>query len=240
MPLMLTRMLKELFVPGKTRVDGSPEPVARDAGGNSAGFSYSIDWFSWAIPGWQSMFSGLSDVAKVLEIGSYEGMSAAWLIENVFRAGGKGDLYCIDTWEGGVEHDPLTMPAVEQRFLHNIALARSRSRSQVDIHVLKGTSALHLPRLLAEGNAGSFDAVHVDGSHQCPDVLSDMVLSFALLRIGGLMICDDYVWSMEEHGREDLLNQPKLAIDSFVNCYRRKVSLKAINLRQLYLRKTAD
>jgi predicted O-methyltransferase YrrM len=214
--------------------------MARDAGGNSAGFSYSVDWFSWAIPGWQSLFSQMSDVAKVLEIGSYEGKSAVWLIENVFREGGTGDLYCIDTWEGGVEHDPAAMAAVEQRFLHNIALAQSRSRSQVDIHVLKGTSASHLARLLADGNAGSFDAVHVDGSHRCPDVLSDLVLSFALLRAGGLMICDDYVWSLEEHGSEDLLNQPKLAIDSFVNCYLRKLSLKGVNYRQIYLLKTAD
>ena len=214
--------------------------MARDTGGNGAGFSYSVDWFSWAIPGWQSLFSQVSAVAKVLEIGSYEGMSAVWLIENVFSEGGKGDLYCIDTWEGGVEHDPAAMAAVERRFFHNIALAQSRSRSQVDIHVLKGTSASHLARLLADGNASSFDAVHVDGSHQCPDVLSDLVLSFALLRTGGVMLCDDYLWSMEEHGKEDLLNQPKLAIDSFVNCYRRKVTLKAINFRQLYLRKTAD
>jgi predicted O-methyltransferase YrrM len=161
---------------GDPRVDGS-------------GFSYTIDWFSGGIPIWQWLFSEMSEVAKVLEIGSYEGRSAVWLIEN---------------------------------------------------HVLKGTSTSHLAKLLAEGNAGSFDAIHVDGSQQCADVLSDLVLSFALLRTGGVMICDDYFWSLEERGREDLLNQPKLAIDSFVNCYRRKLSPKAINVRQIYLLKTAD
>jgi predicted O-methyltransferase YrrM len=196
---------------GDPRVDGT-------------GFSYTIDWFSGGIPIWQWLFSEMSEVAKVLEIGSYEGRSAVWLIENAFKQGGKGDMYCVDTWQGGVEHDAAAMAAVETRFFHNIALAKSRSRAQVDVHVLKGTSTSHLAKLLAEGNAGSFDAVHVDGSHQCADVLSDLVLSFALLRTGGVMICDDYFWSLEERGREDLLNQPKLAIDSFVNCYRRKLS----------------
>ena len=212
---------------GDPRVDGT-------------GFSYTIDWFSGGIPIWQWLFSEMSEVAKVLEIGSYEGRSAVWLIENAFKQGGKGDMYCVDTWEGGVEHDAAAMAAVETRFFHNIALAKSRSRAHVDVHVLKGTSMSHLAKLLAEGNAGSFDAVHVDGSHQCADVLSDLVLSFALLRTGGVMICDDYFWSLEERGREDLLNQPKLAIDSFVNCYRRKLSPKAINVRQIYLLKTAD
>jgi predicted O-methyltransferase YrrM len=238
--MLIARLLKELFVSGRNRVDESAEPSAREAGADASGFSYTVDWFSGLIPVWQSLFSEMSDVAKVLEIGSYEGKSAVWLIENVFRAGGKGDMYCVDTWQGGIEHEPAAMGVIEKRFLHNTALAKSRSRSNVEVHVLKGTSGSHLAKLLAEGNAGSFDAVHVDGSHQCPDVLSDLVLSFALLRTGGLMLCDDYFWSLEEHGREDLLNQPKLAIDSFVNCYRRKLSVLGINQRQLYLRKTSD
>jgi predicted O-methyltransferase YrrM len=132
------------------------------------------------------------------------------------------------------------MSAVEQRFARNVAIARSRSRSSVSVRTLKGGSMQRLASLLAEGHGGSFDFIHVDGSHQCPVVLCDAVLAFQLCRVGGVMVFDDYVWSQEQHGNEDLLNQPKLAIDSFVNCHLRKIELLGVNVRQMYIGKTAD
>lgn len=211
----------------------------RDAGDGIEGYSFTYDWFSPCIPVWRELLSQMPEVGKVLEIGSYEGRSAVWLIESAFKAGGKGEMYCIDTWQGGVEHGAADMVAVEETFLRNIATAKTRSRSDVSVHVLKGSSSGLLASLVSEGHALSFDVIHVDGSHQCPDVLSDLVLSFQLCKVGGLILCDDYGWSQEPHGSEDLLNQPKLAIDSFVNCYRRKLALSGVNLRQVYLRKTA-
>lgn len=212
------------------------DPGARAGGGD---YSFTVDWFSPCIPIWQNLFAGLPGPTRILEIGSYEGRSAAWLIENVFAAGARGEMVCVDTWQGGVEHRAVEMAAVEARFLHNVAVARSRSRADVSVRVCKGASSGMMASLLAEGLGLAFDAVHVDGSHQCPDVLCDLVLSFQLCRVGGLILCDDYGWSQEEHGAEDLLNQPKLAVDSFVNCYRRKLELIGINLRQAYLRKTS-
>ena len=203
------------------------------------GYSFTADWFSVCIPAWRELLSQMAEIGKVLEIGSFEGRSTVWLIENAFNARGTGELYCIDTWKGGIEHSAADMAAVEERFLRNVATAKGRSRSDVTVHVRKGTSSALLPGLVAEGHALSFDMIHVDGSHQCPDVLSDLVLAFQLCKVGGLILCDDYEWSHEPHGSEDLLNQPKLAIDSFVNCYRRKLRLNGCNLRQIYLRKTA-
>ena len=59
-----------------------------------------------------------------------------------------------------------------------------------------------------------FDFIYVDGSHQAQDVLADAVMSWMLLRKGGLLIFDDYLWE-----KNDFLSTPKFAIDSFVNCY---------------------
>ncbi len=219
-------------------MSNSRQPADRDADGVE-GYSFTVDWFSPCIPVWRELLSQLPGIGKVIEIGSYEGRSAVWLIENAFKAGGKGELYCVDTWKGGVEHHVADMSAIEERFLGNIATAKSRSRADVTVHVLKGSSLELLASLLSEGHGLSFDLIHIDGSHQCPDVLGDAVLSFQLCKVGGLILCDDYCWSQEPHGSEDLLNQPKLAIDSFVNCYRRKLAVSGVNLRQIYLRKTA-
>lgn len=237
--MLITRLLRELFFPGKKPVSKPPQPMDRDAGDGIEGYSFTFDWFSPCIPAWRELLSQVPEIGKIIEIGSYEGRSAVWLIENAFKAGGKGELFCVDTWKGGVEHHAADMSAIEERFLGNIATAKSRSRSDVTVHILKGSSLGLLASLVSEGHGLSFDLIHIDGSHQCPDVLSDAVLSFQLCKVGGLIICDDYCWSQEPHGGEDLLNQPKLAIDSFVNCYRRKLTVSGVNLRQIYLRKTA-
>jgi hypothetical protein len=52
------------------------------------------------------------------------------------------------------------------------------------------------------------------------------------------MALDDYLWSAEHPGREDLLNSPKIAIDAFTNIYRRQVRvIPNLPLYQLYLQK---
>ena len=237
--MLITRLLRDVFFPGKNPMNKSPQQANRNASDGGEHYSFTVDWFSNCIPAWRELLSQMPEIGKVLEIGSYEGRSTVWLIENVFKAGGKGEMYCIDTWKGGIEHEADDMPAVEERFLRNIATARTRSRSDVAVHVLKGSSSALLPALVAEGHVLSFDVIYIDGSHQCSDVLSDLVLSFQLCKIGGLIVCDDYDWTQEPHGSEDLLNQPKLAIDSFVNCYRRKLVLSGCNLKQMYFKKTA-
>lgn len=238
--MLITRLLRGLFFPRGNPMNQSQQPTDRDVDGIE-GYSFTVDWFSPCIPVWRDLLSQAPGLGKIVEVGSYEGRSAVWLIENAFTAGGKGELFCMDTWQGGAEHHAadIDMSAVEGRFLGNIATARSRSRAEVTVHVLKGASQGLLASLVAEGHGLSCDLIHVDGSHQCPDVLCDAVLSFQLCKVGGLIIFDDYCWSQEPHGGEDLLNQPKLAIDSFVNCYRRKLTVCGVNLRQIYLRKTA-
>jgi len=37
------------------------------------------------------------------------------------------EILCVDTWEGGIEHDKKTMPEVERRFDHNVAIAKKRA-----------------------------------------------------------------------------------------------------------------
>lgn len=237
--MLITRLLRNLFFASPGQVNSLQPPTSHNADVDNEGYSFTVDWFSACIPAWTELLSPMPDIGKILEVGSYEGRSAVWLIENAFKPGGKGELFCIDNWKGGIEHHGVDMSAVEERFARNIATARSRCRSDVTVRVFKGASSNLLASLIANGHDLSFDVIHIDGSHQCPDVLSDVVLSFQLCRVGGLIICDDYGWSQEPHGSEDLLDQPKLAIDSFVNCYRRKLTLCGCNVRQLYLRKTS-
>ncbi|MBV9520417.1 MAG: class I SAM-dependent methyltransferase, partial [Hyphomicrobiales bacterium] len=149
------------------------------------------------------------------------------------------ELCSIDTWEGGIEHDAGHMRDVERRFDHNIAIALQRAKHPVHVEKLKKRSSRALVELIAR-QANFFDFIYIDGSHQAPDVLTDSVLAFQLLRVGGIMVWDDYLWSLEPQGRQDVLNMPKMAIDSFINNFQRKLRIvPGPPIYQLYVQKTA-
>ena len=83
--------------------------------------------------------------------------------------------------------------------------------------------------------------VYVDGGHGAPDVLADAVLAFRLLRVGGLMIFDDYLWGRDPERPDDILRTPKPAIDAFLNVHWHAMRIVAGKpVYQLYARKIAE
>lgn len=198
-------------------------------------YEFSEYYFAHLVPIWTALFStSQGRINKVLEIGSYEGGSSVWILENLLKGG--GELHCIDTWQGGVEHQKDQMPEVEARFDRNVAKALAKTAG-VKLFKYRGISRLKLTELMAGGHLGSFDLVYVDGSHESADVLCDLVGAFQLCKVEGLIICDDYLWGYEDN----LRFSPKLAIDSFINCYNNKIKiLIKMPLYQMYLVKTRD
>jgi predicted O-methyltransferase YrrM len=162
---------------------------------------------------------------KFLEIGSYEGKSAVFLLDCVFQRHESYNLFCVDTWEGGEEHEQAEMPLAEFNFDLNVRKALGKEGGNgFNVTKLKGASRLVLANLISTGHAGTFDFIYVDGSHQCPDVLTDLTLSFILADVGGLIVCDDYTWFPNVRWGS-LLHSPKMAIDSFANCFWDKIAL---------------
>lgn len=204
-------------------------------------FMYTNNWFEVTAKNvWENLFSQF-EPKKILEIGSYEGASTCYLIEKLANRSAI-EIHCIDTWEGGIEHrsSGIDMAAVESRFLHNTSLAMSKVSMSVTLVLHKGYSDYSLASLISQSQIQSFDMVYVDGSHQAPDVLADAVMAFRLLRVGGIMVFDDYLWAEDLSYGSDLLRSPKLAIDAFINCYFRKVKVLSAPLYQLYVRKVQE
>ncbi len=136
-----------------------------------------------------------------LEVGCYEGGSAVWMLENVLTHE-ESTLTCIDPflpWFGG--------EVSKKRFLSNVKLAGGADRTNLII----GYSQVELRKLPLE----SFDIVYIDGDHSAIAVLQDAVLSWPLLKPGGLVIFDDYAW---QHSREPPL-RPLMALDFFTEIY---------------------
>lgn len=207
-------------------------------------YKYTNNWFTITAKNvWDLIIPQMSP-SRILEIGSYEGASTCYLIDSLSQQGPL-EIHCIDSWEGGIEHKnaegaEAEMAAVEQRFLHNTRLSKSMARNTVDLQCHKGYSDTEMAKLMAAGLQGYFDLIYIDGSHQAPDVLCDAVLSFRLLKIGGFIIFDDYLWSEPLSQGVDPVRCPKMAIDAFTNIYCRKTRIFSLPLSQLYLQKTSD
>jgi len=193
--------------------------------------NFTNDWFLKS-PG-ASVWGMIIDMVKptkVLEVGCFEGRATTFLIEKCPDV----SITCVDPWQGSIDIPSEMMKGAEDRFDKNTAEAM---RPGTSLTKIKMKSSKALPILLSEGRL--FDFIYVDGSHTAPDVLSDAVDCFRLLRVGGALIFDDYVWHMEPPGEQDLINMPKPAIDAFVNLNRRKIKLLHIS-DQLALIKTRD
>ena len=205
---------------------------------------FTQDWFSTHIESWRWIFQTIgwnADEPKtIVEVGSFEGRSTIWSLQNLLHHP-SSTIYCIDTFQGSVEHEAGgsheagAIDVLFDRFMANLGETPGRQKARV----MRQPSQRALISLAAEGVRADF--VYIDGSHAAADVLFDCVLAFQILRVGGVMICDDYLWQMEALGSEDVLNSPKIAIDAFTNIYRRKMRVVwGQKLQQLAIRKLFD
>jgi len=182
-------------------------------------YEFTADWFHWAPEVWMKLAEFMPERQAFLEIGSYEGRSAVWIVENLMQDGGWID--CIDTWTGGEEHGDKDMAAVEKRFDKNIEIVRDKyfagglHANNRRVYKNKCTSVHKLSRLLVEhrNRTPLFDFVYIDGSHIAKDVLTDACMAWPLLKSKGIMAFDDYLWG----DPRDILHRPKQAVDAFVD-----------------------
>jgi len=207
-------------------------------------YNFTNNWFkSVAKDYWDQLIPRMRPI-KILEIGSFEGASACYLIEKL-AIDREIEIHCVDTWEGGIEHQPnggaqADMSTVYSRFKQNIQVALDRVNDKANVYIYQGPSDFWLSKFLAENKRNYFDFIYVDGSHQAPDVLCDAVLGFRLLRIGGIMAFDDYLWYEVLPSGKDPIRCPKPAIDAFTNLYFRKTKILEAPLYQLYVQKLSD
>lgn len=198
---------------------------------------FTNDWFVPQIPTWNDIIPKYNP-KKIVEVGSFEGRSICHLI-NMLGNDNDLEIYCIDTWGGGREHVDENMTDVESRFDLNVAEQISKMSKKINLVKIKSTSFRGLNYLISQDKMGYFDLIYIDGSHETPDVLTDSILAFQLLRVGGLMIFDDYLWGLG--AQSEPLNNPKLGIDSFLNCFQRKMHPHPwLPNYQLYCRKISD
>ena len=133
---------------------------------------------------------------RYLEIGVFEGRSLLWMLENILT----------DSSSAATAID-MFPEDLEERFRANLMLSGLADK----VTVIKGTSQQQLRKL----PLNSFDVIYIDGSHVARHVFVDAALSWELLRPGGLLIFDDYLYMLQG----PLDQRPKISIDSFIQAF---------------------
>ena len=123
-------------------------------------------------------------------------------------------MTCIDVFTDRIEAD----------FDHNIRVSGLGKR----VVKRKGYSQDVLRTLEAD----AYEFIYIDGCHLASCAMTDMVMSWELLKDGGIMIIDDYNWSLAKPATE----RPKLAVDAFIEAFSKQLEVRLI-ARQVVLRK---
>lgn len=170
--------------------------------------NFTQDWFSHNIPNFQIISKMLPECNNVLEIGCFEGRATCWMLENMLPLDGR--IVCVDTFKGSEEHDKLDLSDLFQRWKTNVEWVRKESQT---CSGFIGKSYDVLAQFITENQ--KFDFIYIDGSHTAFDVMTDACMAWGLLKKGGIMLFDDYLWQ----DMPGLLHRPKLGVDFFTTLF---------------------
>jgi predicted O-methyltransferase YrrM len=198
--------------------DYAPPPKLKVPIHTETGKAYATNWMRW--------LGHLTDRPGIvgMEIGTFKGDSAEFMAENVFTGEG-AEYHCVDPFTGNPEH---IKEGIDGGKVEKEARGRLSKFPQVKIH--KTYSQDFLPHWTGR----QFDFIFVDGEHTSQAVMRDCVMAFEHLKVGGIMLIDDYLWEVFPRPED----RPKLGIDGFLAAYIDFIELLPPTGWQVCLRRT--
>jgi predicted O-methyltransferase YrrM len=187
---------------------------------------FTRDWFSLNAPIWKQTLNIFKDKPiNVIEIGSFEGRSTVWLFENILT-NKQAHLDSVDPYlpylDKSFHLDQAEMDKAEERFYKNT----EKYKDQITTHKIRSFEYLKLRTIPA-------DLIYIDGDHTAQGALIDGVQSHLLLKQGGIIIFDDYLWA----GLLESPDLPKPAIDAFTTCFAEYYKVLSIGYQLILMKK---
>ena len=156
-------------------------------------------WFCNNLNFLSNSFKDVIGIKNILEIGSYEGRSAIFFLDNFKNS----IINCVDTWSGSDEHDNFDFGVIEKNFDSNTSAFQSNDRLK---KFKMNSNEFFL------NNSKTYDLIFVDGDHSSNQVKIDINNSWKILNKGGYLILDDYMWWFYK----DLKRNPSSSINNFI------------------------
>jgi hypothetical protein len=152
---------------------------------------------------------------KVLEIGTYTGLSLINIVKLIPNSVGYG----VDLWSSYNENDLLSNMdnlQIESSFHKNIKTEGMKGR----VFGIKGDSSKVLMDMVVKNNMHDF--IYVDGSHLMLDCYLDLILSWKILNKGGILAIDDYIYNTDDTNK---LVSPFEGVNHFLKKYESEYNL---------------
>ena len=192
-------------------------------------YKFTKDWFSNKSPAWEVAlkdFAGKPNV-QYLEVGVYEGRSVVWMLENILTHP-TSHVTGIDIFWANDSEEYVYSPEEQKLYEDNVIAAGGAGRFTT-IAEFSQVALRYLP-------LDYFDIIYIDGAHNGPAVLEDAILSMRLLKVGGVLIFDDYRW----RPTTSRIDTPRYAIDIFIETYGDKFDLIHNESQVILVRKETE
>lgn len=159
---------------------------------------------------------------RYIEIGAFYGANLL-SVAMTYGAHPQSVFVAIDPWTDYSEYPEYKgqQETIYETFTYNVAPIAHK------LSVFRDYSHKVLPTLEDD----SFDMVYVDGNHEPEYVLEDAVLAFRKLKVGGILIFDDYGW-----GGPELTQR---GVDSFLCAYQKRLTGLGQRDSQIFLRRAS-
>jgi SAM-dependent methyltransferase len=143
------------------------------------------NWFSYPNL-YKQMVEQFSSGSIFVEVGCWKGRSSCHLAVEIANSKKDIQFYCVDTWEGSVEHqnsgEKESLPTLYETFIDN----------------MKPVESYYIPLKLSSESASkkfgdkSLDFVFLDASHEYEDVKNDIKNWLPKIKSGGILAGHDY------------------------------------------------
>jgi hypothetical protein len=131
--------------------------------------------------------------SKFIEIGSWKGQSAAYMVVEIINSKKDIKFICVDTWNGSIEHQSYDeISDLYNIFKNNMSPFKSYYTD------------LRLPSVEASKlfNDNSIDFIFIDASHEYEDVKNDIIHWLPKVKKNGILSGHDYLqmdWYSDLH-----------------------------------------
>lgn len=185
---------------------------------------YDLHNYTGVDTGWASAFKesvkGLPKFNLMIEVGAFEGMTTKYMCENMLDDSGESRVIVIDPLM-----DVYVKGDTSHPYFKNQYQRFKRNTRGLPIELMRGDSQDELPKL----HALRADFIYLDGNHHPPYPYLDACWCFAILKEGGYLLFDDYLWN----------DETKKCIDEWLEEYKKYYEVVKIDY-QVLIRKTMN